>query len=76
VFVLEEGTAIVMTHTGLEEARRAVLRYMDHCEEKFDLRFAIATYPSDIGGRSLIVEAEERLAAAKQGDFGEVVWQN
>lgn len=76
VFVLEEGTAIVMAQTDLEGARKSVLRFIDHGEEMHDLRFSIATYPSDSGGRCLILEAEERLVAAKQGQFGEVVWQN
>ena len=73
IFVLDEGLAILMPHTTLQDANRAVERFKAFCAERIDLRFSIATYPTDDAAQSLLDRARERLEEAKSGEFGEVV---
>jgi hypothetical protein len=73
IFVLDEGLAILMPHTTLQDANRAVDRFKAFCAERIDLRFSIATYPTDDAAPGLLNLARERLAEAKSGEFGEVV---
>lgn len=73
MFVLDEGLAILMPHTTLNDATRAVDRFKAFCADRIDLRFSIATYPTDDAARGLLERARERLAEAKSGEFGEVV---
>lgn len=76
LYVLDEGIAVLMPHTNLEDAMTAVDRYKRQCKEKVDLRFSIASYPSDVLSLNLLARAEDRLTAARRGRFGEVVCQD
>lgn len=73
-FDLEEGTAIVMAHTGMEEAQEAIARYKSRCNGEVDLRFSIVTYPGDMGAvPDMLMKARQRLAIAKQLHCGAVL---
>ena len=76
LFVVNEGVAILMPHTTLEDATRAVERFKSFCADRIDLRFSIATYPTDDAALDLLSRAKTRLAEAKAGDFGKVVYQD
>ena len=76
MFVVSEGVAILMPHTTLEDATRAVERFKSFCADRIDLRFSIATYPTDDAALDLLSRAKNRLAEAKAGDFGKVVFQD
>lgn len=76
LFVVNEGIAILMPHTTLEDATRAVERFKGYCADRIDLRFSIATYPTDDTALDLLSRAKTRLAEAKAGDFGKVVYQD
>jgi len=73
IYVLDDSVAILMPHTTLQDANRAVDRFKAFCAERVDLRFSIATYPTDDAALGLLDRARERLAEAKSGEFGEVV---
>lgn len=73
VFIVEDGIGILMPHTSLQDAMRAVERYKDFCTDRIDLRFSVATYPTDDAALGLLHRAQSRLAAAKCGDLGTVV---
>jgi hypothetical protein len=73
LFVVNEGIAILMPHTTLDDATRAVERFKTFSADRIDLRFSIATYPTDDAARGLLSRAKNRLAEAKAGDFGKVV---
>ena len=73
LYVLDEGIALLMPHTSLEDALMAVDRYKHKCEERVDLRFSIASYPGDAASGDLLARAEDRLTAARRGRFGEIV---
>lgn len=73
VYVLDDSVAILMPHTTLQDANRAVERFKAFCAEQVDLRFSIATYPTDDAALGLLERARERLAEARSGEFGEVV---
>ncbi len=75
LYVLEEGIALLMPHTSLQDALTAVDRYKNQCEKKVDLRFSIASYPGDAASLNLLARAEDRLTAARRGRFGEIVCQ-
>lgn len=75
LYVLEEGIALLMPHTSLQDALRAVARFKEQCAEKVDLRFSIASYPGDAESLNLLARAEDRLATARRGRFGEIVCQ-
>ncbi len=75
LFVVNEGVAILMPHTTLEDATRAVERFKSFCADRIDLRFSIATYPTDDAALNLLSRAKNRLAEAKAGDFGKVVFR-
>lgn len=76
LFVLNDGLAILMPHTTLEDATRAVERFKSFCADRIDLRFSIATYPTDDAALGLLSRAKDRLAEAKAGDFGKVVYRD
>lgn len=76
LFVVNEGVAILMPHTTLEDATRAVERFKSFCADRIDLRFSIATYPTDDAALDLLSRAKNRLAEAKAGDFGKVVYRD
>lgn len=76
LYVVNEGVAILMPHTTLEDATRAVERFKGFCADRIDLRFSIATYPTDDAALDLLNRAKTRLAEAKAGDFGKVVFQD
>ncbi len=76
LYVLDEGIALLMPHTSLEDALTAVERYKNECKEKVDLRFSIASYPGDVASLNLLARAEDRLTAARRGRFGEVVCED
>jgi len=76
LFVVSDGVAILMPHTTLEDATRAVERFKSFCADRIDLRFSIATYPTDDAALDLLSRAKTRLAEAKAGDFGKVVFQD
>ena len=73
LFVVNDGVAILMPHTTLEDATRAVERFKGFCADRVDLRFSIATYPTDDAALNLLTRAKNRLEEAKAGDFGKVV---
>lgn len=73
VYVLDEGIAILMPHTTLDDALTAVDRYKTFCANRIDLRFSIATYPTDDTAADLLARARARLMEAKLGEFGQVV---
>ena len=75
LYVLDEGIALLMPHTSLSNALTAVDRYKSECQEKIDLRFSIASYPGDAASLNLLARAEDRLAAARRGRFGEIICQ-
>lgn len=75
LYVLDEGIALLMPHTSLQNALSAVDRFKSECEEQVDLRFSIASYPGDAASLNLLASAEDRLAAARRGRFGETVCQ-
>lgn len=76
MYVLDEGIALLMPHTSLNDALRAVDRFKEQCSEKVDLRFSIASYPGDAVSLNLLARAEDRLAAARRGRFGEIVCED
>ncbi len=76
LFVVNDGIAILMPHTTLEDATQAVERFKSLCANRIDLRFSIATYPTDDAALGLINRAKNRLAEAKAGDFGKVVYRD
>lgn len=73
VYVLDEGVAILMPHTTLHDAMSAVDRYKAFCTDRIDLRFSIATYPTDNTAADLLARARARLSEAKLGGSGEVI---
>jgi len=73
VFIVEDGIGILMPHTNLQDAMKAVERYKDFCTDRIDLRFSVATYPTDDAALGLLQRAQTRLEAAKNGDLGTVV---
>ena len=75
LYVLEEGIALLMPHTSLQDALNAVSRFKDQCAEKVDLRFSIASYPGDAESLNILARAEDRLETARRGRFGDVVCQ-
>lgn len=75
LFVVNDGVAILMPHTTLEDATRAVDRFKSFCADRVDLRFSIATYPTDDAALNLLTRAKRRLEQAKAGDFGKVVFR-
>jgi hypothetical protein len=76
MYVVSEGVAILMPHTTLEDATQAVERFKSYCADRIDLRFSIATYPTDDVALDLLSRAKNRLAEAKVGEFGKVVFQD
>jgi len=76
LYVVNDGVAILMPHTTLEDATRAVDRLKGFCADRIDLRFSIATYPTDDAALDLLHRAKTRLQEAKAGEFGKVVFQD
>jgi len=70
-----DDTAIVlMGETDTEGALCAIRRYKDRCGNAHDLRFAVATYPTDEAkADGLFAVADRRLDRAMTSEFGAVV---
>ena len=74
LFDLQERSAILMSHTGVEEACKAVERYQSLCNGKIDLRFGLASFPDDARAVANMLEtAEGCLAEAQRGGRGTLV---
>ena len=74
LFTLGGQTAVLMSHTAKDDARRAVERYQSRCNGEVDVRYSIASYPDDGGAVADILKtAEQRLAEAKRAGFGAIV---
>jgi len=66
-FFQTNGTAaILMGETDVLGALTAVNRYKDLCKEDSDLRFAVASYPTDVrAAPEMLATVQRRLRAAK-----------
>lgn len=75
LYVLDGDVALLMPQTKIEDAYRAIERFKNICSDRIDLRFSIASYPADAATSNLLSMAKERLAEAREGVFGEVVYR-
>lgn len=74
VFHFESSAAILMGETDPSGAMAAVMRFKSRCDETIDLRFAVASYPSDGRDATTLLSAlQRRRQEAVQGGFGAVV---
>ena len=74
LFDLKADAAILMGETDGADALTAVDRLKSRCNHALDLRYGVASYPTD--GREvqeIISAAQRRLNEAKAGGFGMVV---
>lgn len=73
-FDLQGRNAILMAHTGKDEAYEAVQRYLAQCNGEVDLRYSIVSYPSDGGAvGDIVAKGEQRLTLARRLGYGAVV---
>lgn len=75
LYVLDGDVALLMPQTKIEDAYSAIERFKNICSDRIDLRFSIASYPADAATSNLLSMAKERLAEAREGVFGEVVYR-
>lgn len=71
---LDDAVAILMSETDHAGALSAI----DRCREMFgddvDLRYAVVSYPRDVGGpKEMLATAYKRFAAARAGETGAVI---
>lgn len=75
IFDLDSTAAIVMSDTDSSDALVAVRRYKSRCSNGVDLRFGIASYPSDArDSGELLSTAHRRLGEARNRQYGAVVF--
>lgn len=75
-FELDGEAAILMGETDSSEALQAANRYLQLCNGDIDLRFAVASYPSDARVASdLLSTVHRRLAVARSGAEGAIICQ-
>ena len=72
-FQLEDRNAILMPHTSLDEAKKAIDRYKSLCNETCDLRYSIALYPNSSTAQNMMETAGRRLDRAIESQYGAVV---
>jgi ribosome biogenesis GTPase A len=74
LFDFKDASAILMGETDKKGTLNAVERYKNECDSKFNMRFAVVSYPND--GRStkdLLDALIRRYEQAKHGKSGVVV---
>lgn len=74
VFENQENAFILMAETDLSGALTAIERYKTKCDVAVDMRFSVASYPSDArAAETLLSIGHRRLSKAKGGKCGAVV---
>ncbi|MBI5094590.1 MAG: hypothetical protein HZB26_19420 [Candidatus Hydrogenedentes bacterium] len=71
------SSALLMGETSKQGALRAVERFKSQCGDLINMKYAVASYPTD--GRTaddLLSTVRERLAAAMNRENGVVVWSS
>ena len=74
VFAIPARYAVVMGHTGTDEADVALRRLLGRCNGEIVLRCGLAGYPHDGANAAALMEtAERRLEAARRAKRGAMV---
>jgi len=73
----DNAIAVLMSETDQNDALSAVDRFHSLLVNQFDVRFAVATYPSDEASvEGLLSTAEKRLQKAQNNHNGHVIYQD
>ncbi len=73
----DHSIAVLMSETDQNDALCAVDRFHSLLKNQFDVRFAVATYPSDEASvEGLLATAEKRLQKAQNHHNGHVIYQD
>ncbi len=73
----DHAIAVLMSETDQNDALCAVDRFHAVLGNQFDVRFAVATYPSDEASvEGLLATAEKRLQKAQSNHNGHVIYQD